>query len=241
MSLPILFQDSDLIVINKPAGLLVHRTGLDRFETQFAMQMLRNQINQHVFPVHRLDRPTSGALVFAKSSEMARSLAEKFADRKVQKKYLAVVRGVAPEKIRVEHALKEEHDDITDKKAHSNKPAQEATTIVERLAQIEFPVAVDKYPTSRYSLVRATPLTGRKHQIRRHLGHINHPIIGDVTHGKGKHNRFFAERFGIRRLLLACTELSFAHPRAGTELTIRAPLAPDFANLLIELGWGAHV
>ncbi len=215
----------------------MHRTGLDRHETQFAMQLVRDQIGQHVFPVHRLDRPTSGALVFAKSAEAARGLAVQFAERRVVKKYLAVVRGYAPEMVLVDHPLREEQDEITDKQARDDKPAQEAATLIERIAGVEFPVAVDKYPTARYSLVRATPLTGRKHQIRRHLGHISHPIIGDVTHGKGRHNRFFAERFGVRRLLLACTEIAFLHPREGRVIRVQAPLAGDFSKLLQDLGW----
>lgn len=238
--LQILFQDADLVVINKPAGLLVHRTGLDRHETQFAMQLLRDQIGEHVFPVHRLDRPTSGALVFARSSEMARELALEFAERRVQKRYLAVVRGALKAAATVDHPLREELDNITDKQARAGKPAQHAVTLVEPLAEVEFPVHVDRYPTSRYSLVRATPYTGRKHQIRRHLSHIHHPVIGDVNHGKGKHNRFFQETFGIRRLLLACTEIAFQHPRAKTEIKIHAPLAVDFSELLEKLNWSAH-
>ncbi len=240
MQLPILFQDDDLVVINKPAGLLVHRTGLDRHETQFAMQLLRDQIGAHVWPVHRLDRPTSGALVFARSSEMARSMSVEFAERRVAKRYLAVVRGVPAESVMVNHALREELDDITDKQARTDKEAQEALTWIEPLAHVEFPVRVDRYPTARYGLVRATPKTGRKHQIRRHLSHINHPIIGDVNHGKGKHNRFFQETFGIRRLLLACTEIGFLHPRDQSQIKIQAPLSPDFSNLLINLGWSAY-
>ncbi len=240
VNLPILFQDSDLIVINKPAGLLVHRTGLDRYETQFAMQLLRDQIGSHVFPVHRLDRPTSGALVFARSSEMAREMAVEFAERRVHKKYLAVVRGAMETATTVDHPLREEHDDITDKQARTDKPAQDAVTLIEPLAQVEFPVFVDRYPTSRYSLVRATPYTGRKHQIRRHLSHIHHPVIGDVNHGKGKHNRFFQDTFGIRRLLLACTEIGFFHPRDKSEIKIQAPLAAEFFDLLQKLNWSAH-
>ncbi len=234
--IPILFQDSALVVVNKPSGLLVHRTGLDRHETLFALQMVRDQIGQHVFPVHRLDRPTSGALIFAKSAETARALAEQFAERQVIKEYLAVVRGYAPEKVLVDHPLREEQDEIADRRTREDKPAQAAVTVIERLGAVEFPVAVDKYPTARYSLVRATPLTGRKHQIRRHLSHISHPIIGDVTHGKGKHNRFFAERFGIRRLLLACTGVEFRHPLDGRPIRVRAPLSADFLQLLKDLG-----
>ncbi len=124
--------------------------------------------------------------------------------------------------------MREELDPIADRGVSLDKPAQEAVTEVECLDQVELPFAVDRYPTSRYALVSAVPHTGRKHQIRRHLRHLGHPIVGDVTHGVGKHNRFFAEQFGVRRLLLACTELVFCHPASGSQTVVRAPLAQSF-------------
>lgn len=239
--LTILYRDEHFLAVHKPAGLLVHRTKLDIRESAAALQMVRDQIGQRVFPVHRLDRPTSGALIFALHADSARALTEKFSERGVSKKYLAVVRGVPKyAEWRVDYPLKEELDEIVDFQARDDKPAQEAVTEVKVLNQIEMPYQVDKYPTSRYSLVECRPLTGRKHQIRRHLRHEGHPIIGDITHGTGKHNRFFENHFGIRRLLLACTELSFTHPQLQTPVSIQAPLDEEFKTLLQNLGWIQH-
>jgi tRNA pseudouridine65 synthase len=239
--LPILFQDSDFVAVSKPAGLLVHRSRIAQDAEEFAMQIVRDQIGQHVFPVHRLDRPTSGALIFAKSAEMARAMGEEFSARRVSKKYLAIVRGIPADETTVDYPLREELDPATDSEASHFKNAQEAVTKVRRLASVELPFSVDRYPTARYSLVEARPVTGRKHQIRRHLRHLGHPIVGDVTHGVGKHNRFFEKNYEIRRLLLACVEIAFAHPRTGETVRVEAPLSPDFARLARELGWSSHV
>lgn len=237
MPLPILFQDEHLVVVNKSSGLLVHRSAIDRHATEFALQTVRDQIGRSVYPVHRLDRATSGALIFALSSEMARVLSEQFSSGQVTKKYLAIVRGIPGEDILLDYPLKEELDAKSDRMARKDKPAQPAVTAFSTLASYEFPVRVDKYPTSRYALVRAEPRTGRKHQIRRHLHHLGHPIIGDVTYGSGKHNRFFRESFQIQRLFLACTEMSFVHPATARPLAVRAPLADDYASVVWKLGW----
>ncbi|WP_329602132.1 tRNA pseudouridine(65) synthase TruC [Sansalvadorimonas verongulae] len=236
-TLEILYQDEYLVVVNKPSGLLVHRSMIDRYETRFAMQIVRDQMGQHVFPVHRLDKPTSGVLVFALSSEIARKLGEQFQDTGVEKTYLAVVRGVPPEGGLIDHALKEKHDKITDKKARKDKPAQEAVSEYRRLATVELPVQIDRYPQSRYSLVEVKPKTGRKHQVRRHMKHIAHPIIGDAKHGKGNHNRYFAKHLNAGRLLLACTSMSFQHPVTGESLHITAPLDSVFSELMVQFGW----
>ncbi len=235
MRLPILYRDDELLVVNKPSGLLVHRTALDRAATQFAMQTVRDQIGQHVYPVHRLDRATSGALIFALSVEVARALSESFARAEIHKTYLAIVRGVPPQKISLDYPLMEIAGTSHEEAAWINKPAQAAVTDFERLEAWEFQLQVDRYPTSRYALVRAKPRTGRQHQIRRHLRHLGHPIIGDVTYGAGKHNRFFASRFSARRLWLACTAIGFAHPRSGLRMEVTAPLACEFQNLLRQL------
>ena len=237
--LEILYQDNDFVAVNKPSGMLVHRTNLaPSDESIAALQLVRDLIGRKVFPVHRLDRPTSGVLIFALSSEAANSLSVEFAEKRVVKKYLAVVRGRSPAECVVDHPLREELDKIADRQARVDKPAQEAVTDIRTLATVELPFRVDRYPTSRYSLVCAVPRTGRKHQIRRHLKHLNHPIIGDVNHGVGKHNRLFREQFACGRLLLACTEISFVHPFTGVEVVVRAPLTEDYSVVLQKLGWG---
>ncbi len=235
--LEIIYRDEHIVAINKPSGLLVHRSKIDRLETRFAVQLLRDQLQQHVYPVHRLDKPTSGVLVFALSSDTARLLSEQFQQQTVEKRYLAVVRGYIPEEGIIDHPLKEQQDKMTDKRAWQDKPAAEATTHYARLATAEIPFAVDRYPQSRYSLVEARPSTGRKHQIRRHFKHIAHPIIGDAKHGKGVHNRFFKEHFHCPRLLLACQYLSLTHPVSGQRFEFRASLDEAFTGVLKKLSW----
>ena len=235
--LPILYRDDHLIAIHKPAGLLVHRTVLDRHETRFAVQILRDQIGQHVHPVHRLDRGTSGVLLFALDRDTGRLLSTQFETQQVDKTYLTVIRGIPEESGTIGHPLTRQYDDYEFRTPDSRGEAQNAVTRYRRLATVELPHRVDRYPTSRYALLELKPETGRRHQLRRHLKHIAHPIIGDATYGKGRHNRLFQELFGCHRLLLACLEMRLTHPLSGQPLTLKAPLAEDFDLLLGKLGW----
>ena len=238
--LDIIYRDNFLVAINKPSGLLVHRSAIDRHETRFAMQILRDQICQHVFPVHRLDKPTSGVLVFALSAEVAALIGNIFAEHRLQKTYVAIVRGIAPAYQLLDYPLTEEQDKFTDKSARKPEP-KPAVTEFFRLADVVLPYCVDKYPESRYSLVKCVPQTGRKHQIRRHLKHLSHPIVGDAKHGKGNHNRFFQKTFNAHRLLLAATELGFTHPILQTELNLIAPLDATITQLIERFGWSNAV
>lgn len=227
--LPILFQDEHIVVIDKPSGLLVHRTALARGETEFAMQMLRDQIGQHVFPIHRLDRPTSGLLVFALSSEVARKLSDAFAERQVIKTYHAMVRGYMPEQGVIDYPLTEELDAVADKHASQEATAKEAITEFETLRKVELPFKVSKkHDSSRFSLVKCKPTTGRKHQIRRHFAHLRHPIIGDTNHGDGRQNRFFREAFNSHRLLLIASAIQFQHPVTSEEIHLELELPEVF-------------
>ncbi|SFC84798.1 tRNA pseudouridine(65) synthase TruC [Pseudoalteromonas denitrificans] len=235
--LTILYQDEYFVAIDKPSGLLVHRSFLDKHETQFAMQMLRDQIGQHVYPVHRLDRPTSGVLLFALSSESARKVNEIFIAHQVQKRYLALVRGFAPEQKLLDKPLKEQLDKIADKHANQDKPAQSAITDFKCLYQASLDIPFGKYPSIRYSLVECFPKTGRKHQIRRHLNHLTHPIIGDVNHGDNKHNHFFREHFKLRRLMLFATNLNFKHPYSDEIINITASIDDEALTIFKKLGW----
>ena len=236
MNLNIIYQDDHLVAIDKPAGLLVHRSMLDKHETQFALQLVRDQINQHVFPVHRLDRPTSGVLVFALSPEIARLLGEQFSGQNVFKRYLAIVRGHAPEAGDIDYALKEQLDKIADKKAKQDKEAQSALTTYTRLHTFELPFAVSRYPSARYSLMALEPKTGRKHQLRRHLGHINHPIVGDTTHGDGKHNQFLKQQYQFSGLALTCQTMAFIHPVTHKKVLFKCEPATHITDLLAH--WG---
>ncbi len=232
----VLYQDEHLVVINKPSGLLVHRSPIDRHETRFALQMVRNQIGQKVFPVHRLDKPTSGALVFALSSEVARKLGEQMMAHEVDKTYVAVVRGYAPEAGEIDHALVEEPDKRIKGSKEKSEP-QPAFSRYRCLATAELDACIERYPQSRFSLVEVKPETGRRHQIRRHLKHIKHPIIGDAKHGRGRYNRYFKEHLDSDRLLLAATTISFAHPVSGERLTVKAPLEASMQSIMSRLGW----
>ncbi len=230
--LDILYQDKSLVAINKPAGLLVHRSMIDRHETQYALQIVRDQIGQRVYPVHRLDKPTSGVLLFALSAEIARLMTEIFTARETQKEYLAIVRGYSDTHQVIDYPLKETLDKMTDRQAEQDKAAQRAITEYRRLATVELPHAIGRYPTARYSLIRAWPKTGRKHQIRRHMKHIFHPIVGDTTHGDGKHNRLFRDAFDCQRLLLHATRLGFIHPLNGESVLLDAPLDVPFSRIV---------
>jgi tRNA pseudouridine65 synthase len=240
--LDILYRDDCLVAINKPSGLLVHRSNIDRHETRFALQLLRDQIGQRVHPLHRLDKATSGVLLFALDVDSAGKVGLQFERNEVHKRYLAVVRGWPPEAGVVDHPLSRQFDDYGRKFPADNPPeALPAITEYRRLACIELPEAVDRYPTSRYALVMLTPKSGRQHQLRRHMKHIAHPIIGDANWGKGVHNRFFQQRFACRRLLLACTRLDLLHPQDGRALCIEAPLEDSFASVIGALGWSRQL
>ncbi len=238
--LTILYQDDYLVIIDKPAGLLVHRSMIDKHETQFALQMVRDQIGQYVYPVHRLDKPTSGVLVLALSAEIAAKMTEQFTHKMIEKKYVALVRGHTVSEDVIDYPLREILDKMTDKKAKKNKPAQEAITHYKTLLQCEIPIAVGRYSSSRYSLVALTPKTGRKHQLRRHMKHIFHPMVGDTTHGDGKHNTMFRENFALKRLMLVAKELTFQHPITDEKISIHADLGSDFLTILSALGWPSN-
>ena len=237
MMLEILYQDAYLVAVNKPAGMLVHRSWLDRHETQFVMQTLRDQIGQYVFPIHRLDRPTSGVLLFALNSEMANLLCLQFEEKTVEKSYLAVVRGYLTGSAQIDYPLKIQLDKIADKFAQEDKEQQSAVTNYTGLQTVEMPWAIGKYQTARYSLVRLMPQTGRKHQLRRHMKHIFHPILGDTQYGDLHQNRGLSEKTGVSRLMLHAETLSFDHPITQERIEIRAGLDDQWKKLITEFGW----
>lgn len=233
----IIYQDEYIVAINKPAGLLVHASLIDKHETQNALQILRNFLGRVVYPVHRLDKPTSGVLVFGLSSDSAKKLSEAFMNRDVEKKYLGLVRGFTEEFGVINHPIKDLWDKMTDKKKSKLQEAREAITEYRLLEKIEIDVPVRPHPTSRYSLLEITPLTGRNRQIRRHMKHIFHHMIGDHQHGDGFHNRMLSEKYGLNRLMLHAKELTFTHPATGDKMTLKADLDIDFMSLLFKLGF----
>jgi len=237
--LEILYRDEYLVAINKPSGLLVHKSPIDKHETRFALQILRDQIGQYVYPVHRLDKPTSGVLLFALDREIAKIMSQSFRDNLVQKEYIAIVRGYTESKGEIDHPLKQMLDTKLQKENGITKEEQEAQTGYERLATVELPYPVSRYPVARYSLVKLLPKSGRKHQLRRHMKHIFHPIVGDTKHGRGEHNSLFREKFDCHRLLLHAQKVVFEHPVSKKPLNIAAPMDQVFEDLFKVFKWKA--
>ncbi|GAB4275158.1 MAG: tRNA pseudouridine(65) synthase TruC [Candidatus Rifleibacteriota bacterium] len=233
----IIFQNKHYVAINKPHGLLVHPSMLVKHETECAMKQLRDLLGQWVYPVHRLDRATSGVLIFGLTSEAASKLAVKFSNREVRKEYLALVRGFTANEATIAHPLFEIRNRLTGRPKAREKPPQEAVTRYKTIEHIELPIPMAPHPTSRYSTVLAIPETGRQQQIRRHFKHIFHPIIGDPKHGDAKHNRLFAERFACNRLMLHSRLLGFIDPFSGNQETIIAPLDTSFSEVIVRAGF----
>jgi tRNA pseudouridine65 synthase len=229
--LAVLYRDEALAVVDKPAGLMVHDSALARGETDFAADRLRTQFGRPIHLVHRLDRATSGCLLLAFDRETASLLGKTLMAHGVEKTYLAVCRGwPAEEAFRVDHALD----------GGPGKPEKKpAVTDFRRLAQCELALpshnAEAAFPTSRYALLHAWPQTGRFRQIRRHLKHLSHHLIGDSSHGDGRHNRQFCA-LGIHRMLLHAQTLAFDHPHSGERLRVSAPVDAEFAKALALFG-----
>ncbi|HZH43193.1 MAG TPA: pseudouridine synthase [Lysobacter sp.] len=223
---PVLYADDALAVVAKPAGLMVHDSKLARGERDFLADRLRAQFVRPIHLVHRLDRATSGCLLFAFDRDTASALGHAMMGRDVEKAYLAVCRGWPDPEFVVDHPLD----------GGPGKPAKrDAVTRFERLATVELPFASGGFATSRYALLRAWPQTGRFRQIRRHLKHVSHHLIGDTSHGDGRHNRHF-RMLGIHRMLLHAERLAFAHPHDGRRIDVRAPLDAEFTRALALFG-----
>lgn len=273
--LNILYQDEFMVAVDKPAGLFVHRSYMDRDEIYFALQLVRDQVGQYVYPVHRLDRPTSGVLLFALTKDVATKLSEAFANKSSQviigknaeaiitqekklskdeelrtsssdddcdlamvKTYYALSRGhlAVPEGL-IEHPLKEKLDKLGDKNVNPDKPAQSAQSYYQVKQQASLPIRVGKFDSVRYSLIQVRPITGRRHQIRRHLAHLRHPIIGDINYGDNKQNPFFIEHFGFKRLMLIAKSLEFNHPISNERIKISAPFDKQWQQVFDALQW----
>ncbi|MEH6473179.1 MAG: pseudouridine synthase [Halopseudomonas sp.] len=235
--LDIHYQDDHYVVIDKPTGLLVHRSPIDRRETRFALQLLRDQLGQHVYPVHRLDKPTSGLMIFALHSEAASKMQLAFRERQVHKTYHAVVRGHAADSGVIDHPLSDKREKEEKRCVDDVRPPQDALTHYRCIERVELDIPLGRYPCSRYSLVEMQPHTGRKHQLRRHMKHLNHHMIGDTRYGDGKHNKLFRDHFDNQRLLLFATGLEFLHPYSEQQFQVRAPIPVELQPLFDALGW----
>lgn len=222
--LEILYQDNFIVAVNKPHGLLVHRTKMANDASEFAIQLLRDQIGLKVYPVHRLDRKTSGVLLFALSEEVNTNLQNQFMNREVRKTYQAIVRGYTNDEETIEYSLTNE----------SGK-TQDAITHFKTLTKSELDFPSGAFPTSRYSLISILPETGRYHQIRKHMAHLRHPIIGDRPHGCNKQNKLFLERFNMNTMMLHATELIFHHPISGEKVIVSADIQAEFKRMIASL------
>ena len=219
--LEILYQDYSIVAINKPHGLLVHRTKMANDATEFALQKLRDQLEQPVYPAHRIDRKTGGILLFALNEQVNKQLQVLFSERKMTKTYLAIVRGYSEDKGEIDYPLLSE----------SGK-SQESFTSYQTLNRAELNVPFGLHNTSRYSLIEVKPETGRMHQIRKHLAHIFHPIIADRAHGCNKQNRLFKEKWNMDTMLLHASELSFHHPINSERIEIKASVHLEFSRMM---------
>ncbi len=217
----ILYSDDYYVAINKPHGLLTHPSVIAKNANESAMQQVRDFFGRYVYPVHRLDRKTGGVLLFALDQETHKFTQKLFSENQIHKEYLAIVRGYTDDAGEIDYPVK-----------NKNGKAKDAFTAYQTLARTEIPVPFGKHTTSRYSLVRATPKTGRMHQLRVHFSHILHPIIGDRPHGCNKQNRLFKKRWEMTTMLLHANRLAFTHPVVGSEVNIKADVQPEFKRML---------
>jgi tRNA pseudouridine65 synthase len=224
----VIHEDDCLLAVDKPAGLLVHRSGIAAGESEVLLERLRAQTGSVLFLAHRLDRATSGVLLLAKSRAIAGELGRQFMQRRVGKRYLAVVRGWPAGEGVIDHALPGVRED---------GPRRPAVTHWRTLATATVPIALGRYPEQRYALVEARPETGRYRQIRRHFHHVSHPIVGDTSHGRGDHNRLWRMHYGVHRLLLHAWRLELTHPLSGAPLRLVAALDATWSGVVARFGW----
>lgn len=219
-SFEILYIDEYYVAINKPPDYLVHRSSIARNAPLVVLQLLRDQLGQKVFPVHRLDRKTSGVLIFALAPEANKMLAQKFEKHEINKEYIAFVRGWTEDKGIIDYDL-----------VNDNGKTQSAYTEYVTLEKYEINLPLGKFNTSRYSKVRLTPQTGRMHQLRKHMSHIFHPIIADRPHGCNKQNRLWKHKLNMDTMMLHARSLSFTHPYSEIQIEIVAPFFDEFERV----------
>lgn len=236
MSLEILHIDDDLVVVNKPSGLLVHRTDLAKGEQDAVVQRLNAQLSRWVYPIHRLDRATSGVLVMALNETVARQLGEQFMARSTDKNYLAIVRGHTSQEGVIDYPLAKLNEEKGRARFKIEGTEKEAISRFQTLESFQIPVPVSRYEQMRLSLVSVQPEQGRTHQIRRHFKHIFHPLLGDTRYGCRHHNQAMRDHWSQDlRLMLHAEQLSFVHPVNQQRISVSAPIPDDMKTLLDSL------
>ena len=237
----ILYQDEHIVAVHKPAGLLVHRTDIARGQTdEFALQQVAELTNSYVYPLHRLDRPTNGVLLFAFDEDSTRALKADFTEHRIHKTYEALVRGWLTEDQTIDYPLKKVIFDRRKKRKQTADKVeiekQSAVTELIPLSRYELPIPVGRYETARYTLVELRPKTGRTHQLRRHMAHLRHPIIGDKRYGDRDHNRMFASKYECERLFLTAVSLEITHPATHERLKIETRPDAKIREMLLQIG-----
>lgn len=234
---PVLFnilrQETDFVAITKPQGFHVHQPENPRRRVAHeitCLPNLRDQIQQYLYPVHRIDVGTDGVLIFALNKESASGLSRQFQEGTIRKTYFAIVRGFTKDEGVIDLPLELDSTDVP----------VESLTRYRTIDRVELPFAVGKrHASARYSLVQAFPETGRFHQVRRHFARLSHPLIGDTVHGDSHHNRFFREQFGERGLWLKAKAIDFKHPVTGAPIHIESPWTDRWLRIFSQLGWQA--
>ena len=229
MSLEIIFEDSYFICVSKPNNMLVHHAKHSRnvAEETSLLQLIIDKTGLKVFPIHRLDRKTSGIILLAKETQFVSKFQDLFTNNEIQKTYYGVVRGFSPEAKTIDSPVKGR-----DANVH-----KEALTHLKTLEQVTLEIPVKPYDSSRYSLVELSPKTGRMHQLRVHTNKISHPLIGDTKYGDKNHDTMFDENFGWKNMFLHAGKLEFKHPFTNEELVLKAPYPKDWIALFKEFNW----
>jgi tRNA pseudouridine65 synthase len=229
MSLQIIFEDKYLLCLNKPNNVLVHHAFHSRnvADEDSLLQIIENEKGLKVYPIHRLDRKTSGIILLAKQKEFVSKFQELFTNSEISKTYFGIVRGFSPDEKTIDTPVKGR-----DANVH-----KEALTYLKTLEKVTLNIPVKPYDSSRYSLVELSPKTGRMHQLRVHANKISHPLIGDAKYGDKNHDLMFEENFGWKNLFLHAGKLEFIHPFSLEKLILKASFSKDWIASFEAFSW----
>lgn len=229
----VIFEDDYIIAVNKPNNILVHHSKManNQLNEKSLIALLRDKYNKNFYPIHRLDRKTSGVILFAKEKEYVSAFQDLFISNCIQKTYFGIVRGFSPKQIIID----------SDVKGRDALIYKSAITRLETLATIETNIAVTPYNTSRYSLVELQPKSGRLHQLRIHMNKISHPLIGDPKYGDRFHNRMFVNKLGCSNLFLHAKEIGFIHPITQKKLHLKATFNKEWHDILGIFNWISYI
>lgn len=214
------YEDEWLKVVNKPSNLIVHHSKYARNLDETSLCQLINENTESgngIHPIHRLDRKTSGLIIFAKDKTVIPLFQNLFDQHNIQKTYIALVRGFVDDEGKLDFPIRADEDTIY----------KDAETHYKKIHQFELDIPVPPYSTARYSILKLCPKTGRMHQLRKHMNKFSHPIIGDPKYGNRHHNHMFIDRIGVSNLFLHAKSLAFIHPKTQKKIIINADF-PDF-------------